>query len=60
MNNFEIGTVFLNHNNFQENLSKAFSEIKSDTIFTDVTLACEDGRQLLAHKVILSLSSPFF
>ena len=28
--------------------------------FTDVTLACEDGKQVEAHKVILATSSPFF
>ena len=31
-----------------------------DKHFTDVTLACEDGQQLEAHKVILAASSPFF
>jgi len=28
--------------------------------FSDVTLACEDGEQVEAHKVILAASSPFF
>ena len=28
--------------------------------FDDVTLACEDGQQVGAHKVILATSSPFF
>ena len=28
--------------------------------FSDVTLACEDGQQIEAHKVILAASSPFF
>merc|ERR1719470_803194 len=32
----------------------------SDQEFTDVTLACGDGQQIKAHKVILSSSSPFF
>ena len=27
---------------------------------TDVTLACEDGKQIEAHKVVLSATSPFF
>ena len=60
LSNFDIGKVFLNHNNFQENLSNAFSDIKSDITFTDVTRACEDGQQLKAHKVILSFSSFLF
>ena len=28
--------------------------------FVDVTIACEDGQQVEAHKVILASSSPFF
>ena len=28
--------------------------------FSDVTLACEDGQQVEAHKMILAASSPFF
>ena len=32
----------------------------SDTAFTDVTLACDDDKQILAHKVILGSSSSFF
>merc|ERR1719319_339008 len=28
--------------------------------FDDVTLACEDGQQVEAHRVILASSSPFF
>merc|ERR1712129_365619 len=30
------------------------------TEFVDVTLACEDGQQLEAHKFVLVASSPFF
>ena len=29
-------------------------------IFTDVTLACDDGKLVEAHKVILAASSPLF
>ena len=50
----------LNWKNFQNNISTAFRELRSDTDFTDVTLACEDGQILSAHKVILASSSPFF
>ena len=28
--------------------------------FTDVTLACDDGKLVEAHKVILAASSPLF
>ena len=35
-------------------------ECQLDKDFTDVTLACEDGQQVEAHKVVLVASSPFF
>ena len=34
--------------------------MREDSDFTDVALACEDGQQVEAHKVILAASSPFF
>ena len=49
----------LKWNDFQANISSSFGELRSDKDFTDVTLACEDGTQLEAHKVILASSSPF-
>ena len=45
---------------FQENVVIAFEDLRKDTDFTDVTLVCEDGNQVEAHKVILAASSPFF
>ena len=50
----------LRWNDFQENVNTAFASLRKDTNFTDVTLACEDGYQVDAHKVILIASSPFF
>ena len=50
----------LQWNDFQNILSSAFGDLRGDTDFTDVTLACEDGQQVEAHKVILISSSPFF
>ena len=50
----------LKWNNFKENVNANFSTIRDENDFADVTLACEDGQQVDAHKVILSLSSPFF
>jgi len=50
----------LKWNDFQDNVSTAFGILRSDTDFSDVTLACEDGQQVEAHKVILAASSPFF
>ena len=45
---------------FQENVKHAFGNMREDKDFTDVALACEDGQQMGAHKVILAASSPFF
>ena len=50
----------LHWNEFRENVSTAFGDLRQDKEFTDVTLACEDGQQVEAHKVVLVASSPFF
>ena len=50
----------LQWNDFQENVKSAFRNLREDKDFADVTLACEDGQQVEAHKVILAASSPFF
>merc|ERR1712126_54330 len=43
-----------------KNVNVAFRNLRGDKTFTDVTLACEDGQQVEAHKVILADSSSFF
>ena len=48
----------LKWNDFQENVCTAISLIGRENEFTDVTLACEDGNQVEAHKVILCAFSP--
>jgi len=45
---------------FQENVRTSYKEVRRTGEFSDVTLACEDGQQIRAHKVILSASSTFF
>ena len=50
----------LQWNDFKENINSAFGRLKDDKEFVDVTLACEDGEQMEAHKVILAALSPFF
>merc|ERR1712129_332642 len=50
----------LKWNDFQDNAISAFGTLREDRDFADVTLACEDGQQVEAHKVILASSSPFF
>ena len=47
----------LQWNDFTESVKTAFGNLKEDTDFTDVTLFCEDGNQIRAHKVVLA-SSP--
>jgi len=49
----------LRWNDFENNISSAFKELRDDKSFFDVTLACDD-EQIQAHKVILSACSPFF
>ena len=50
----------LKYNDFKENVSLAFGDLRQDKELTDVTLVCEDGQQVEAHKVVLVASSPFF
>ena len=50
----------LQWNDFNENVSSSFRELREDKELTDVTLACEDGKQVEVHKVVLASSSPFF
>ena len=50
----------LQWNNFQDNIKSAFGNLREDKDFKDVTLVCEDGQQVEAHKVVLTSSSPFF
>merc|ERR1712129_106284 len=50
----------LSRSDFQNSTKDAFMLLKQDTDFLDVTLACEDGKQVKAHKVVLiSFSSVF-
>ena len=45
---------------FEEYTAKAFKTARGTTDFSDVTLVCEDGHLLDAHKLVLSASSQFF
>ena len=58
MNNCD--KLCLQWNDFKENIGTSFADLRTDRDLTDVTLACEDGKQVEAHKVILAASSPFF
>ena len=50
----------LQWNDFKDNTISAFGSLREDNDFADVTLACEDGKQVEVHKVVLATSSPFF
>jgi hypothetical protein len=50
----------LRWNDFRDNVNTAFQNLRGDTDFSDVTLACEGNQQITAHKVILATSSPIF
>ena len=47
-------------NDFQDHTTSAFANLRDEKDFVDVTLVCEDGQQVKAHKVILASSSPIF
>ena len=49
----------LQWNDFQSLAQVSFGELRNDTDFTDVTLACGD-QSIKAQKVVLSTRSPFF
>ena len=40
-------------NDFQQNITTAFGTLKYEPDFSDVTLACEDGQQFEAHRIII-------
>ena len=52
--------ICLKWNDFQETISSSFKDLRQDKDFADVTLACEDGHQVAAHKVVLTSFSPLF
>ena len=45
---------------FKSNATDTFKQLWHQQDFADVTLATEDGHQVLAHRLILSSSSQFF
>jgi len=50
----------LTSKDFSCGASNTFKNLLSDKDFTDVTLACDDNKQITAHKVILSSCSKLF
>ena len=50
----------LSRSNLDSLPHKFFQQLFLDTDFADVTLACDDGQVVLAHRVVLAFFSPFF
>ena len=47
-------------NDFQSNVSRTFSLLRSEQEFFDVSLVSDDQKTMSAHKLVLSASSPYF
>ena len=52
--------INLTWHTFQGTTSNTFNNLFEDKDFTDVTLVCDEDKQIKAHKVILSSGSSFF
>ena len=50
----------LQHKNHQFNMLEMFDQLYKDEAMTDVTLMCDDGNSLKAHKIVLSSGSSYF
>ena len=50
----------LKWNDFQTNVSRTFSLLRSEEEFFDVSLVSDDQKMMSAHKLVLSASSPYF
>ena len=50
----------LQWNDFQSNVSRSFSLLRSEEEFFDVSLVSDDQKMMSAHKLVLSASSPYF
>merc|ERR1712098_951034 len=60
VNQYNMEKFCLNWNDFQQNASNAFNQLRNDKDLIDVTLVTEEGEHISAHKVVLSTSSDFF
>ena len=60
MDSHPRGNVQLVCDQFETITQNAFNKSMIDKNFADVTLACDDDKQILAHKIILGASSSFF
>jgi len=56
----DIGRYNLAWNDFQSCTTNSLKDLIAREEFIDVTIACDDDKQIKAHKVILSACSEFF
>ena len=52
--------VSLKLNDFQNKITTSFGNLRYNSDLSDVTLVCEGGQQMEAHRVFLAASSLFF
>ena len=52
--------LLVNWDDFSANSCSLIKKLRASSDFADVTLACEDGEELEAHKFLLAAASPFF
>ena len=52
--------ISVNWDDFSANSSNSIKKLRASGDFADVTLACEDGEEVGAHKFLLAGASPFF
>ena len=50
----------LKWNDFQQNVSRTFSQLRQESGLFDVTLVSSDQKQVSAHRLVLSACSDFF
>ena len=50
----------LKWDDFYKNITNTFNDLRRDTDFSDVTLVCDEGQQIDAHRIVLAASSQIF
>ena len=56
---WESPAVFMKREQHREKTIELLKQLKNDSMFTDVTLASEDGINIKAHRAIIGYSSPY-
>ena len=52
--------VNLKWNEFHQNITSSYQELRKGSDFSDVTLVCEENQHIEAHRIILTAFSTFF